>query len=44
MEGYGDQPGVNTRALQALFDLAKERKKMFTYDIKVGLQGDMQPH
>lgn len=37
MEGYGDQPGVNTRALQALFDLAKERKKLFTYDIKVSI-------
>ena len=37
MEGYGDQPGVNTRALQALFDLAKERRKLFTYDIKVSI-------
>jgi hypothetical protein len=37
MQGYGDEHGVNPRALNELFNLAKERKGAFDYDISVSL-------
>jgi kinesin family member C2/C3 len=37
MQGYGDEAGVNTRALEQLFLLSKERQGVYTYKIKVSL-------
>jgi kinesin family protein C2/C3 len=37
MEGYRDDPGVNIRALQRLFDGAEERREDFEYNIEITL-------
>jgi len=37
MQGYGAEPGVNTRAINELFDIAKERAVSHAYTIKVTL-------
>ena len=35
-QGYGDQRGVNTRALEELFNMAEERREVgYTYEIQV---------
>jgi hypothetical protein len=36
LQGYGEQRGVNTRALEELFNLAEERRELgYTYEIQV---------
>ena len=37
MQGYDNNPGVNTRAISELFDMAKEKGKTHSYSIKVTL-------
>jgi kinesin family protein C2/C3 len=37
MNGPTDNPGVNSRALKFLFELAKQREPMFEYKIKVSM-------
>ncbi|CAM9964001.1 unnamed protein product, partial [Discosporangium mesarthrocarpum] len=37
MEGPSDDPGVNTRALKELFDLAKERSEDITYRFRISM-------
>jgi hypothetical protein len=37
MQGYNGDPGVNTRAISELFDIAKDRSVSHAYTIKVTL-------
>ena len=42
-QGYGEQRGVNTRALEELFKMAEERRDVgYTYEIQASLGG--YPH
>ena len=39
-QGYGEQRGVNTRALEELFKMAEERRDVgYTYEIQASLGG-----